>query len=82
MDTAQLQISASDEKVKKKLEQVQAQNGVKAPSDIAQALADETGPAENPKGFVGKFLKKHRDLKLKAQEEVARVEKEKHDRLV
>ena len=37
---------------------------------------------KNPTGFVGKFLKKHRDLKLKAQEKVALAEKEKHDKMV
>lgn len=49
------------------------ENGVTPPSDIAQALADSTDVSttdEEPSGFFGKYLKKHHDMKKKAEDEV------------
>lgn len=48
------------------LEQERRLAGEKAPSDMAQALADSTD-FDEPSGFVGKYLKKHHDMKMKAQ---------------
>ena len=50
-----------------------AQNGEKAPSDITEALADSTATGddgEEPSGFFGKYIKKHKDAKMKIQKQV------------
>jgi len=48
-----------------------AENGVKAPSDITKALIDDTDDDQiSGHGFFGKYLKKHRDMKKKAHDEI------------
>jgi hypothetical protein len=44
--------------------------GVNAPSDITAALVED-GAEPIGTGFFGKYLKKHKDLKKKAEDEVA-----------
>mmetsp|Transcript_32687 Transcript_32687/g.49958 ORF Transcript_32687/g.49958 Transcript_32687/m.49958 type:complete len:92 (+) Transcript_32687:170-445(+) len=63
---------AQQDKIDAQLKEERRKQGERPPSEMAQALADDSmGPSdENPSGFVGKYLKKHRDMKLKAQEAV------------
>jgi len=59
----------SAERLNAKLQKEMAENGVKEPSDIAKALIDDSANDElSGHGFFGKYLKKHRDMKKKAQE--------------
>lgn len=65
----------TQEKIQEKLNKELKENGEKKPSDITQALADsqdfgEVGSTGEPSGFFGKYLKKHRDMKQKVQDEV------------
>ena len=55
----------TQEKIQQKLNKELSAQGEKLPSDITQALADSTegDSNEEPSGFVGKYLKKHRDAK-------------------
>ena len=60
-----------------------AQNGEKAPSDITEALADSTttgDDGEEPSGFFGKYIKKHKDAKMKAQKQVLDEQREAKER--
>ena len=56
------------------------ERGVAAPSAITQALV-EAQDGEEPigTGFFGKYLKKHADLKKKAEDEVAAEAKRKQE---
>ena len=58
--------------IEEKLQKKQRENGVVPPSDITQALADQEVSTndEEPTGFFGKYLKKHHDMKKKAEDEV------------
>ena len=54
-----------------------AASGEKAPSDIAEALADDqlnqssdSKEEDEPSGFFGKFIKKQKDAKKKAMNKV------------
>lgn len=55
-----------------------AENGVKAPSDITKALIDDSDADEETSGhgFFGKYLKKHRDMKKKAHDEIVKEDLE------
>ena len=61
-----------------------AQKGEKAPSDITEALADSASSAaddgEEPSGFFGKYIKKHKDAKMKAQKQVLDEQREEKER--
>ena len=60
-----------------KLQKELAENGVKEPSDITKALIDDsTNDQPSGHGFFGKYLKKHRDMKKKAQEQLIREDLE------
>ena len=67
-------LNALEEKqVQKKLLLKQKESGLLPPSDITQALADSADEPDNnkePTGFFGKYLKKHRDMKKNAENEV------------
>lgn len=59
----------SEERLNAKLQKELAESGVKEPSDITKALIDDsTDTPISGHGFFGKYLKKHRDMKKKAQE--------------
>lgn len=60
--------SKQQEKIQEKLNQKLKETGENPPSDITQALADsqdfgDVGTSQEPTGFFGKYLKKHRDMK-------------------
>ena len=68
-----------DNQVKAKVQEELITTGQKAPSELTEALADSTedGGEAEPSGFFGKYLKKHRDIKKRAQEAVLEQEEEK-----
>lgn len=67
----------SPERLNAKLQKEMAENGVKEPSDIAKALIDDSDNDQlSGHGFFGKYLKKHRDMKKKAQEQLIREDLE------
>ena len=67
----------SEERLNAKLQKELAENGVKEPSDITKALIDDsTNEQLSGHGFFGKYLKKHRDMKKKAQEQLIREDLE------
>ena len=54
-----------------------AETGVKAPSDITRALIDDSTDEQlSGHGFFGKYLKKHRDMKKKAHDELLKEDLE------
>jgi hypothetical protein len=56
------------------------EHGVAAPSSITAELVDATGDEEPiGTGFFGKYIKKHKDLKKKAEDEVAEELKRKEE---
>lgn len=75
---AQSGISKED-RVQKHLQEERQISGEKAPSEVAQALADssEFESEGEPQGFVGRYLKKHKDMKMKAKQLVQQEEEEK-----
>lgn len=73
------------EKVQARLEQNQKEDGVSAPSEITQALADVADVSnddEEPSGFFGKYIKKHHDMKKKAEAEVLAEQKAAKERMI
>lgn len=67
----------SQERLNAKLQKEMAENGVKEPSDITKALIDDSNDEQlSGHGFFGKYLKKHRDMKKKAQEQLIREDLE------
>ena len=50
---------------------------MKAPSDITKALIDDSDDDQiSGHGFFGKYLKKHRDMKKKAHDEIIKEDLE------
>lgn len=68
----------SQQRLNAKWQNQLAENGVKAPSDITKALIDDSDADEETSGhgFFGKYLKKHRDMKKKAHDEIVKEDLE------
>lgn len=68
----------SQERLNAKLQKEMAENGVKEPSDITKALIDDSTDDDqiSGHGFFGKYLKKHRDMKKKAHDEIMKEDQE------
>lgn len=67
----------SQERLNAKLQKELAESGVKEPSDITKALIDDSTDEQlSGHGFFGKYLKKHRDMKKKAHDEIIKEDLE------
>lgn len=70
-------LEVSQERLNAKLQKELAETGVKAPSDITKALIDDSTDEQlSGHGFFGKYLKKHRDMKKKAHDELLKEDLE------
>lgn len=70
-------VQVSQERLDAKLQKELAETGVKAPSDITRALIDDSTDEQlSGHGFFGKYLKKHRDMKKKAHDELLKEDLE------